>query len=155
MEQSAINCEQRALIGLCGYAGLRIHEALACTPDWFDLHNMTLNVRGKGDKQRIIPISERAWGAVQDAYIQAKLSGGRLINYKDRSARKAVTSMGRKAKLSRAVSSHDLRATFATAAYDHTLNQRAVQELLGHASGTQTEVYIGVRLNAMTEAVNF
>ena len=46
--------------------------------------------------------------------------------------------------LSRRVASHDLRATFATAAYNKSLNLRAVQRLLGHASSAQTEVYTGV-----------
>lgn len=152
----ARNSEQEALLGLCGYAGLRNHEALACTIKWFDLSAMQLTVRGKGDKTRIIPISSRCWSAVCSAYVDAMSRGdGVLVRYQDRSARKAITTLGRKAGLSRSVSSHDLRATFATHVYDRTKDQRLVQELLGHASGATTEVYIGVVMNSMRKAVDF
>lgn len=155
MVEVSRNAEQRALLGLCGYAGLRIHEALACEVRWFDLSDMTLTVRGKGDKERIVPISTRAWSAVSSAYVTAVCTKGKLINYQDRSARKTITALGAKAGLSRSVSSHDLRATFATHVYDLTKDQRLVQELLGHANGTTTEIYIGVMHSKMKQAVEF
>lgn len=48
-----------------------------------------------------------------------------------------------------------MRATFATASYRHCKDIRVVQELLGHASVIQTQVYIGVEMDAMREAVDF
>lgn len=156
MIEQTRNAEQEALLGLCGYAGLRMHEALACSASWFDLHDMTLTVRGKGDKTRIVPVSKRCWSAVSTAYVEAEIRGDhKLVRYQDRSARKAVTTLGRKAGLTRSVASHDLRATFATHVYDLTKDQRLVQELLGHASGTTTEVYIGVAMQHMRQAVEF
>lgn len=150
------NAEQRALVGLCGYAGLRVSEALATTTEWFDLKTMLITVRGKGDKERIVPLSNKAWSAVSTAMVDALgRSDKRLIRYQDRSARKCITTLGEKAGLSRSISSHDLRATFATEVYNKTKDQRVVQELLGHANGSTTEVYIGVTHNAMKLAVEF
>lgn len=149
------NAEQRALVALCGFAGLRVGEALAMKTSWLDPHTMFLTIRGKGDKSRRVPISPRVWDLISEAFTLAMVGDGKLIHYQDRSARKCITALGVKASLSRKVASHDLRATFATEVYNSCGNQRIVQELLGHASGSTTEVYIGVRQTAMIEAVNF
>lgn len=149
------NAEQRALVGLCGLAGLRIGEALAMKVNWFNPSVMRLTVRGKGDKERVVPVSPRCWDSISEAYTLAMVGDKKLIHYEDRSARKAITAIGRRAQLSRKIASHDLRATFATEVYNRTGNQRVVQELLGHANGSTTEVYIGVNQAAMVEAVDF
>lgn len=152
--------KQRALIGLCGYAGLRLGEALAVRTSWFDPSPVgksigTLRVRGKGDKERFVPVSQRCWDAISESFAEAMVGNGVLINYEDRGARKAVTSLGRRAHLSRPVASHDLRATFATHLMNMGVNMRVVQEILGHANITTTEVYTGVTRLAMIEAVDF
>jgi integrase/recombinase XerD len=77
---------------------------------------------------------------------------GQVIHYSNRSARKAITAMGKRAGLSRAISSHDLRATFATELVNRGVNIRTVQELLGHASVATTEIYTGVGMDAMKAA---
>ena len=156
MIEQGKNCDQRALIALGGLVGLRISESLSATTDWIDLNEMTLTVRGKGDKTRTVPIGPYAWRHLQDAYVMASLKPDRrLVSYKDRFSRSIVTNLAARAGLSRPVSSHDLRATFATAVYDDTLNLRLVQELLGHASSDTTEIYTGVAMANMREAVNF
>jgi site-specific recombinase XerD len=155
MIEVASNSELKALVALMGFVGLRVHEALAMQTTWLDPKTMQLTVRGKGDKFRIVPVSKRAWDLISDAFTKAMCGDGTLIHYEDRSARKAITMMGQRARLSRSVSSHDLRATFATEVYNRTLDQRVVQELLGHSSSTQTEVYIGVKHYAMAAGVEF
>jgi site-specific recombinase XerD len=156
MIEKAKNIDQRALIALGGLVGCRIGEALNCTFHWVDPHNMTLTIRGKGDVTRTVPIGPLAWPYVQDAYVMAYTKDDkRLVSYKDRFARQIVCNLGARAGLSREVSSHDLRATFATAVYDETLNLRLVQELLGHASSNTTEIYTGVQMTQMREAVSF
>lgn len=150
-----VNPEQEALIGACGYAGLRVGEALAFKTDWLDTHDMVITVRGKGDKERIVPCSDRAWSAISRAYILAMQGDGRLIHMPDRTARHTVTYLGRQARISREISSHDLRATYATIMSDQGVNIRVIQELLGHSSVTSTEIYTGVNLAAMRDAVQF
>jgi len=156
MIEQAKNCDQRALIAMGGLVGTRISESLAATMDWFDLQDMTLTVRGKGDKTRTVPVGPLAWSFMQDAYVMASLKPDkRLVSYKDRFSRSIVTNLAARAGLSRPVASHDLRATFATAVYDATLDLRLVQELLGHSSSDTTEIYTGVAMAQMREAVQF
>ena len=156
MINCAKNTEQESLIALGGLAGCRISESLACTTDWIDLQDMTLTIRGKGDKTRTVPIGPYAWRYMQESYVMAfSKPDKRLISYRDRFARQIVCNLGVRAGLSRRVASHDLRATFATAVYDDTLNLRLVQELLGHASSNTTEIYTGVSMTNMREAVSF
>lgn len=115
---------------------------------------MMLYVRGKGDKVRMVPVSESAWSVLAVSVVRSKLNGNEpIVGLRDRFARRVITELGVKADLKRHISSHDLRATFATAAYDACLDQRVVQELLGHSSGQRTEVYIGRSASQMRSAV--
>lgn len=153
MVGTAHNVRQAALVALCGLAGLRVAEALAVEPTDFDYHEMTLVVRGKGDKQRVIPISGTCWMHVAPAVGAAVMNGlSTVVGYQDRFARECLTNMAKRAGLKRNVSSHDLRATFATAAYEACKDALVVKELLGHASVETTQVYIGVRMDSMRAA---
>jgi integrase len=146
--------QQQALIALCGMGGLRISEALKVVPSDFDLVEMSLTVHGKGNKLRKVPVTEEAWSYICSAVARAFVDGDRpLIQFKDRFARATVTNLARRAKLMRRVASHDLRATFATALYDQTQDQRLVQEVLGHAHGTTTEIYILASMDRAREAM--
>lgn len=145
---------QVALVALCGLCGLRVAEALAVRPSDFDHDNKTLSVRGKGDRTRIVPVSETAWHFLVRPVTRAFIEGDRqVVGLKDRFARRVITDLGVRAGLQRHISSHDLRATFATAVYDKTLDLRVTQELLGHASSSTTELYTGITMNKMRGAV--
>lgn len=149
----ATNNRQKALIALCGYCGCRVAEALSIQPKDFDFSEMNLTIRGKGDKTRVVPVSSLAWEVLAVPVTHAFVYGGTVVGLKDRYARRVITDLGVKAGLKRHISSHDLRATFATAVYDKTLDLRLVQELLGHASSHQTELYTGVSMDNMRKAV--
>jgi len=149
--------EQRALVALCGFAGLRIGEALNTTADWIDVPEQLITVRGKGDKTRTVPMSDRCWRNVASTYIMAVSThrDAPLIHYKDSGARSLIRVLGRKAGLQRDVSSHDLRMTFGTEVYNHGRDLRVAQELLGHASSNTTEIYTGVTVDKMRSALDF
>lgn len=147
--------QQTALIALGGLMGLRISESRAARPEHFNLDQMLLVVRGKGDKMRSVPISDDAFSALAPALVVASTEQTTLVSYADRSARMAITRIGRYAGLSREVASHDLRATFATEAFAKCGNIRIVQELLGHGSVSTTEIYTGIREREYKDAVNF
>lgn len=150
------NHEQNALVGCIGFIGLRVQEALDFHFTWLDTQSMILRVRGKGDKERFVPVSPRAWDSISTAFIHAMSSpDGKLIHYQDRSARKCITTLGRKAGLQRAISSHDLRATYATIMSNNGVPPRVIQELLGHANLASTEIYTGVGVDSLKSAVNF
>lgn len=152
--QVTTNEKQRALIALCGYCGCRVAEALAARPSDINLSTMEITIRGKGDRTRVLPISPQAWDVIQSSVYRAFVSGDtEIIGLHDRFARRVITELGARAGLKRSISSHDLRATFATAVFDKTKDVRIVQELLGHASSSTTDGYIGVTQAKMREAV--
>jgi integrase/recombinase XerC len=148
--------KQKTLLALLVLCGLRITEAREVSPSDFDLHNMILTVRGKGDKTRLVPVSQAAWKVMSPCVVEAMLNGSQtVLTYADRHARELITRLGARAKLSRPISSHDLRSTFGALAYAETGDIRAVQELLGHASVEQTVLYTGVKLKQMRAAASF
>jgi integrase/recombinase XerD len=148
---------QRALIALLGLEGMRLHEALACGTGHLDLNEMTISVWGKGDKVRVIPITERAWGHLAPRLITAQLNcESNLITYSDRGARNFITELGVRARISRPISSHDLRATFATLAYENSGGDIVlVQGWLGHSDVTTTQGYVNVSMNKMRQGGSF
>jgi site-specific recombinase XerD len=155
MAEVAQTNEHRALIGLLGYNGLRVGESLTVSFSSFDLQNMMLLVRGKGQKERLIPLSQRCWELCTPLLIDnMNTPQSRIIALAESSARKAITAIGKRAGICRSVASHDLRHTIATDMLNRTGNLRLVQEFLGHSSITTTQVYTHVELQAMREAMN-
>lgn len=146
---------EEALIGLCGLAGLRVHEARRVRPSHLNMQTMILTVYGKGSKIRYVPVSSRAWSALCGAVVECIETNELLCPFSDRTARALVTRMGKLVSLSREISTHDLRATFATIIQAETKDIRVVQELLGHASITTTQLYTETQIEAMKKAVEF
>lgn len=154
MLRSAMLQKHRILIALCGLAGLRIHEALSVRASDLNVETMMLRVLGKGEKVRNVPISNELWGIISLAVVESFCNDNApLVELHERAARKAVTVCGQRARLSRSVSSHDLRATFATELYNKTLDIRIVQEILGHSSVETTQIYTGIAQKRMRDAI--
>lgn len=156
MLDAAPNRAHAAIIALCGLCGLRIGEAVQIERRDVDLDAGILTVRAavaKGSKERRVPISARAREPIQDACHTASLyHEERLMTMHERNARRAVTQIGKRAGITRPVSSHDLRATFATAVTrQHGI--RVAQELLGHSDTNTTAGYAGVTTGELAEAV--
>ena len=147
----------RALIALCGLSGLRVTEARLVTPSCINQPEMTISIFGKGSKYRTIPLGTTAWHFIKPAWVASvaadQTGDSPLIGrMSDSGARKFLTRVGVKCGFDKKLASHDLRATFATAAYAKTKDLRAVQELLGHASSQTTESYTGISMDAMRAA---
>lgn len=144
----------RALVALCGLAGLRISEARSLTTRDFTVDHAGarwLRVKGKGDRERTIPLSRICRDYVEPV-LNYEQDNELLFKITDRGARKMITALGQKA-LGMDVASHDLRMTFGTAVHDSTHDLRVTQELLGHASSSTTELYTAVRDDKMRSAV--
>lgn len=149
------NDRQCALVALTGMLGLRISEAINVKYSDFNLDEMTLTIRGKGDRTRVIPVDNTTWRFLRDACLESFISNRpTVVGFKDRFARQLIKNLGIKAQLSRDIASHDLRATFATDLNDRGVNIRLIQELLGHASVKDTQVYTNVTLDQMRQAVS-
>lgn len=146
----------KALVALCGRVGLRVAEALSIGPGDFGYRPdaTLLTVRGKGDKTRIVPVSIEAWQVLAVPVTRAACDGRvTVVELHDRFARRLITTLGQRAGLSRHISSHDLRATFATAVYNKTQDPILVQRLLGHSSVETTQGYIGSDMERYTSGV--
>jgi integrase/recombinase XerD len=148
---------QRALIACLGLEGMRLHEALGLELDKMDMKKRTMRIWGKGAKVRTVPITERALDYIAPQYIVRTIGRfSTLIDYSDGGARAFITALGEKAGVERPVSSHDLRATFATLAYEASSHDiRLVQAWLGHSSIVTTQGYIGTKMEDMRDAGNF
>lgn len=132
--------ELRACVGLLGFAGLRISEALSLPPQAVELQRNNLVVRGKGDKTRNVPLK----GDLKELLVPLlvrRFGQPTILTLEDRLARSRIKALGKRAGLKYELSSHNLRATFATELLNQTGDLRLVQELLGHSSSKTTEGY--------------
>jgi integrase/recombinase XerD len=151
----------RALIELLYAAGLRISEALRLDMEDVSLDGAFVRVIGKGDKERLVPIGEvavdviRTWLGGQRAALLAAnhvapirggplFLGGRGGRLSRQQAWSAVKRAAAAAGLSDRVSPHTLRHSFATHLLEGGADLRIVQELLGHASISTTQLYTHV-----------
>ena len=159
MLEECNSAPQQALVALLGLAGLRLAEALSIKSSSFRKDPSTggwqMIIRGKGDKQRLVPVSSEAWLHIASARTASFLASDEpLILIGEREARRVITSLARRA-LGHHASPHDLRATFATHLNNQGTNLRIIQELLGHTDLSTTQVYLGVTMGDMTKAVNW
>ncbi len=154
----------RALLELLYGCGARISEAVGLDRDDVDHESGTVLLRGKGGKDRIVPLGSYARDAV-DAYLVRgrpalagagrgtsalflNARGGRLSR---QSAWSVLRGAAERAGLPTAVTPHTLRHSFATHLIEGGADVRVVQELLGHASVTTTQVYTLVTVDQLRE----
>lgn len=147
----------KAAISLCGLCGLRIQETLTVTADDITIGDtfISLRVTGKGYKIRDVPVSPLAWAYLAYSWHQATLMDmdRRIVPMEERNARRMIKRVGAACGL--VLASHDLRSTFATAAYENCRDPLVVQQLLGHSSVVTTQGYIGTDAAKMREATEF
>jgi integrase/recombinase XerD len=162
----------RALLELLYGTGARISEAVGLAVDDVDRGQAAVRLAGKGGKERIVPVGSYALRAVEDYLVRARPAlatagktgprGGALfLNVRGgplsrQSAWAILRSAAERAgeaggvELS-AISPHTLRHSFATHLLDGGADVRVVQELLGHASVTTTQVYTLVTVDRLRE----
>lgn len=141
MIASTSNPKHKALCALTGLVGLRVDEAVNVEPSHINLHERSVTVCGKGEKTRIVPLSDRVLEIIMPAYRHAAKNNTTLVDLSQSGARKSIRRHGKRAGLSRPVASHDMRATAATEMYARTKDIRAVQEILGHSDVRTTQGY--------------
>lgn len=151
----------RALLEMLYGAGLRISEAVGMDIDDVDAHERLVLVRGKGSRERLSPYGEPAavalqrWLHAREAWepttpaVFINRRGGRLTR---QGAWQRIRAHAARVGLETSVTPHALRHSFATHLLDGGADVRAVQELLGHASVTTTQIYTLVSRRALREA---
>lgn len=162
-EADVVALRDRALLELLYATGARVSEVVQLDVD--DVaHGEVLRVRGKGAKERIVPIGSYARASV-DAYLtraRPELSrrgratprlflGARGAPLSRQSAWLIIQHAAERANLSAHVSPHTLRHSFATHLLQGGADVRVVQELLGHASVSTTQIYTHVSIDALRD----
>lgn len=158
-----IGIRDRALLELLYATGARVSEAVSLDVD--DLaHGDVLRLRGKGSKERIVPVGSFARAAV-DAYLtrvrpalassgraSAKLFlGARGAPLSRQSAWLIIRAAAEQAQITTEISPHTLRHSFATHLLQGGADVRVVQELLGHASVATTQIYTHVSVDTLRD----
>jgi len=161
---TAAGLRDRALLEVLYGSGARISEAVGLDVDDLDLTRGLVRLRGKGGKERIVPIGGPAVAAVEAYLVRVRpdlarrgrgtpavfcnLRGGRLSR---QSAWAVLQVAAERAGLAAHVSPHTLRHSFATHLLEGGADVRVVQELLGHASVTTTQIYTKVTADTLRE----
>ncbi|MFC9877424.1 site-specific tyrosine recombinase XerD [Nocardia salmonicida] len=155
----------RALLELLYSTGARISEMVGLDVDDIGAEQRCVVLHGKGGKQRLVPVGRPALAAV-DAYLvrgrptlaaSGKGSGGALFlnarggRLSRQSAWQVLQTAAERAGIGATVSPHTLRHSFATHLLDGGADVRVVQELLGHASVTTTQIYTLVTVSTLRE----
>jgi integrase/recombinase XerD len=143
----------RALLETMYACGLRVSEAIALYVGDVDLQEGVLRARGKGSKERIVPVGRQAVRALEAYCARARpeLVGLRvesrlMVNHRGggltrQGLYKIVQSHARSAGLSELMTPHTLRHTFATHLLSGGCDLRSLQEMLGHADLVTTQIY--------------
>lgn len=158
------NLRDKALLELLYSTGARISEVVGLDVDDIDATERTVLLDGKGGKQRLVPVGRPALAAVDAYLVRARPAlaakgrgtpalflnarGGRLSR---QSAWTVLKTAAEEAGITVAVSPHTLRHSFATHLLEGGADVRVVQELLGHASVTTTQVYTLVTVTTLRE----
>jgi integrase/recombinase XerD len=161
----------RALLELLYGTGARISEAVGLAVDDIDRQSAAVRLAGKGGKERVVPVGSYAVRAVEEYLVRARPAlaaqgsagrgrsgtrGALFLNARGgpltrQSAWSILRSAAERAGLTAEVSPHTLRHSFATHLLDGGADVRVVQELLGHASVTTTQVYTLVTVERLRE----
>jgi integrase/recombinase XerD len=160
----------RALLELLYGTGARISEAVGLAVDDLvigtDPRNAAVRLAGKGGKERVVPVGSYAVRAVEEYLVRARpalaataragVRGALFLNSRGgaltrQSAWAILRACAERAGLTVEISPHTLRHSFATHLLDGGADVRVVQELLGHASVTTTQVYTLVTVERLRE----
>jgi integrase/recombinase XerC len=145
-----ITVRDRAILELLYSSGLRVSELSGLNVDDLNIRESLVKVRGKGKKERIVPVGSKAVDAVKSYLVERMLrrsrdkalflnrTGTRLT---DRGVRRIVVKYARASAMTGHVGPHVLRHSFASHLLQGGADLRVIQELLGHASLSTTQKY--------------
>lgn len=142
-----LGLRDRAIFEMLYSTGMRISELVSLNKDSLDHISGVAKVEGKGKKERLVPVGERALEAVR-RYLGERKKDSKALFLNDRGGR--ITTRGVRFTLNKYInvvsqkqniSPHTFRHSFATHLLNHGADLRSVQELLGHANLSTTQVY--------------
>jgi integrase/recombinase XerD len=148
----------RAILFLLYATGIRVSEL--CALDLLDINEEAVRVRGKGGKERLVPIAQRALNAIDTYLLHRKQEGGDKALFLNKKGKRIdrfevwrlVKSYAKKAQISKNISPHTLRHSFATHLLENGADLRVIQELLGHSHIATTDHYTQISSRHLLEA---
>ena len=164
-DNSVLDLRDRAVMEMFYSCGLRLSELVGLDLTDIDFNQKLVKVRGKGRKERIVPVGEPALKSVRqylDRIEEIKKNkedvikkplfmnarGGRITT---RSIARIVDQLTAQSGIGRKISPHALRHSFATHLLNAGADLRSIQELLGHESLSTTQKYTAVDINRMMD----
>lgn len=163
----ALRLRNAAILELLYSTGLRVSELVSLAESSISRDTWTVRVRGKGNKERVVPVGKPALEAV-DLYLaqgrrilatdsspaDALLLGARGGRISDREVRRVVKDAAEASGAGSRITPHSLRHTAATHLLDGGADLRSVQDILGHASLQTTQIYTHVSAERLRAAVD-
>ena len=168
-EKDSYHLRDRAILELLYSTGMRVSELVSRNVTDLDFTEEVLTVRGKGKKERLVPVGRpaieavRCWlperlhlieqraGRGRGVEKEALFLNGRGSRLTTRSVERLVKAYGERAGISQTVTPHALRHSFATHLLEMGADLRSVQELLGHASLSTTQRYTHLTLDHLAD----
>lgn len=155
----------KAIVEVLFCCGLRVSELISLRMSNLYLEDRFIRVTGKGNKERFVPISENAikhltlWFADrnlmkikqgEEDYVFLNRRGGHLTRTM---ILIMIKSLGKEAGITKTISPHTLRHSFATALLEGGADLRAIQAMLGHESISTTEIYTHIDTHTLREEI--
>ncbi|MDN0082921.1 tyrosine recombinase XerC [Crenobacter sp. SG2305] len=148
-EETTLTCRDRAMFELLYSSGLRLTELTRLDVEDVDLAEQLVRVSGKGNKERLVPLGKQAATALQRWLAERQAVQGEVALFTNRNGtrlggRQIEKRLARWSIVTgseRHVSPHMLRHSFASHLLQSSSDLRAVQELLGHANLSTTQIY--------------
>lgn len=154
--ETAVGLRDRAMLEVLYATGLRVSELVGLQTGQVNLRQGVLRVRGKGQRERLVPLGEEAIGWLERYLAQGRMPilGARQTPYLFPTARSEhmtreafwhlIKRHTRQAGIGKSLSPHTLRHAFATHLLNHGADLRVVQMLLGHSDISTTQIYTHV-----------
>ncbi|MBS0628514.1 MAG: site-specific tyrosine recombinase XerD [Verrucomicrobia bacterium] len=156
--KSFLGCRDRAILEVMYASGLRVSEV--CNLDFLDVGEESVRVKGKGGKERIVPIAKASLARVDEYLVKFRDQSKELIEALfvttkgkriDRvNVWNRIKLYAKKAGLEKNISPHTLRHSFATHLLENGADLRVIQEMLGHAHIATTDRYTHISQKHLT-----
>ncbi|HML06004.1 MAG TPA: site-specific tyrosine recombinase/integron integrase, partial [Methanobacterium sp.] len=150
-----INLRNKVILALLYSSGLRVSELVTLQTDNVDLHERTMRIRGKGEKDRIVLFDDETKILIEDyidktgedyEFLFVNRSGNHLT---PRYIQMMIKTHAEKAGIKKKVTPHILRHSFATHLLKNGVDIRAIQQLLGHSNLSTTQIYTSVDMQTL------
>lgn len=158
--QKTYNLKHRTIIAMLYSCGLRIGELLELKVDAIDFERMCVHIKmGKGRKDRYVPLAQNIKALLHN-YLSSYqptdffIAGEKNQSYSASSVRAMLKRSCKKAGISKKITPHDLRHSYATHLVENGVNLRIIQELLGHSRPETTMIYTHVAHKDLDKITN-